>query len=195
MAPKNHNNLSFPDCWWITPDVTSLNEGSMLLDLLAERVTQGIRYIQYRQTRLNNFHFTELYQIISAYCDVHHLHLITNSTPEQAQALDAMGCYLNSDSLMQCKARPLTEAYWIGAYCHNLTELQHAEQIDLDFVSLSPVKKTLTHPDHVPLGWDGFKQLAAQVSLPVYALGGMTLADIPQAIHCGGQGIMGIRMA
>ncbi|MDA8119366.1 MAG: thiamine phosphate synthase, partial [Gammaproteobacteria bacterium] len=39
------------------------------------------------------------------------------------------------------------------------------------------VKLTPSHPDAAPLGWARFRELAAEVLLPVYALGGMTIAD------------------
>ncbi|MBI91003.1 MAG: DNA mismatch repair protein MutT, partial [Gammaproteobacteria bacterium] len=39
----------------------------------------------------------------------------------------------------------------------------------------------------------GFETLVAQVSLPVYALGGMTVSDVTEVRKRGGQGIAGIR--
>jgi 8-oxo-dGTP diphosphatase len=43
------------------------------------------------------------------------------------------------------------------------------------------------------LGWEQFADLVAQVNLPVYALGGMTVASLDQARLSGGQGIAAIR--
>ena len=94
---------------------------------------------------------------------------------------------------MTLKTRPMSGEELVGAYCHNVEELKHAEQLGVDFVSLSPVKRTKCHPAGNPIGWDAFEKLAAQVSLPVYALGGLNLSDKDEALKRGGQGIMGIR--
>jgi 8-oxo-dGTP diphosphatase len=63
----------------------------------------------------------------------------------------------------------------------------------LDYALLSPVKPTASHPDAIPMGWKRFAELARQVSLPVYALGGMGAKDVRRAICCGGQGIAAMR--
>ncbi len=185
---------TLPNCWWITPDITSAQESGHLLKLLNQRVTEGLRHIQFRQTKLNALDFEKVFQVVFDYCQTHSLTLIVNTEASFAKPLQAHGCYLNSDILMKCHERPLSKDYWVGAYCHNLEELLHAEKIDLDFVSLSPVQKTLSHPEQSPMGWETFQTLISKTHLPVYALGGLSLNDIPKAIACGGQGIMGIRL-
>jgi 8-oxo-dGTP diphosphatase len=72
-------------------------------------------------------------------------------------------------------------------------ELAHATAIGVDFAVLAPVAATVTHLDAVALGWDGFQTLTVPASMPVYALGGMTAADLPCAIKAGAQGIAAIR--
>jgi 8-oxo-dGTP diphosphatase len=61
--------------------------------------------------------------------------------------------------------------------------------LNLDFVVLSPVKSTLSHPEAEPLGWQKFAQLAENITLPIYALGGMVLNDLPMALSYGARGI------
>jgi len=58
---------------------------------------------------------------------------------------------------------------------------------------LSPVRPTASHPDATPLGWSRFAELVDPVPLPVYALGGLRLEDLDDAIHHGAQGIAAIR--
>ena len=81
----------------------------------------------------------------------------------------------------------------MGASCHNAAELAHAEGIGVDFVVLSPIKPTSSHPDAEPLTWKGFAKLTRETNVPVYALGGMILGDRALAWRRGGQGIAGIR--
>ena len=79
----------------------------------------------------------------------------------------------------------------IGAL--NAEELEKAWQWGADFVTLSPVQQTLSHPEQMAMGWSNFQTLVQQAKLPVYALGGMTHQDIQQAQQLGAQGVAGIR--
>ncbi len=79
------------------------------------------------------------------------------------------------------------------ASCHTLNELKQAEQLGVDFALLSPVKKTMTHPDVTPLGWSNFADAIQHVAIPVYALGGMKISDIQIAKESGAQGVAAIR--
>ena len=94
---------------------------------------------------------------------------------------------------MALRRRPLDEPHWVAASCHTLDELQHAMAIGVDFVVASPVKATLSHPDAPAIGWEGFQLLTEHAVIPVYALGGMSEADLQDAWKYGGQGIAAIR--
>ena len=48
---------------------------------------------------------------------------------------------------------------------------------------------TPSHPDARPLGWQRFAELVAGSPLPVYALGGLTAADLDAAIAHGAHGL------
>ena len=89
--------------------------------------------------------------------------------------------------------RPLPASRWLAASCHNAEELSLAEQMGVDFVTLSPVQPTQTHPDALPLGWEQATQLIAGFSKPVFLLGGVGPAQRQQAWDAGAQGVAGIR--
>ena len=89
--------------------------------------------------------------------------------------------------------RPLPAERWLAASCHNAEELSLAEQMGVDFVTLSPVQPTQTHPDATPLGWEQARELIAGFSKPVYLLGGVGPAERQQAWEAGAQGVAGIR--
>lgn len=103
------------------------------------------------------------------------------------------GIHLTCRALLALRQRPVAHA-WVGASCHNLAELLHAERIGVDFAVLAPVAATASHPDAEPLGWPLFSDWVAQVNMPVYALGGMAEQDKRLAFAAGAQGIAGIRL-
>lgn len=165
-----------------------------LFGLLMRLAAQGLRMIQLRAKRLAAAgHYRVFAARALAYCRVRDILLLLNADPAVAHELDADGVQLNASRLMQLRERPLSGARWVAASCHDLAELQQAERLGLDFAVLSPVARTLTHPDRNPLGWPAFAAWVAQVNIPVFALGGLSVDDLPQARACGAQGIAGIR--
>jgi 8-oxo-dGTP diphosphatase len=80
----------------------------------------------------------------------------------------------------------------LSASCHNQHEIDLANRHQVDFIVLSPVQMTHSHPHTVPLGWEKFTQLVESSQAPVYALGGLKLQDIARAKISGAQGIAAI---
>jgi 8-oxo-dGTP diphosphatase len=101
------------------------------------------------------------------------------------------GLHLNSQAIHEYPSVQ-NNKFLTSTSVHNNEELLLAEQKDIDFVLLSPVKKTLSHPDSEPLGWDSFRHFTDKTNRPVYALGGMTVNDIETVKTNGGQGIAAI---
>jgi len=167
------------------------SEPSLLAANLQQLLAKGIKLIQ---ARLKNLSAEASHAFIKqAYplCQQHGALLLINSAVKNADTL-ADGIHLTSRDLMATHHRP-AHSKWLAASCHNLEELKHAQQIGVDFAVLAPVLVTQTHPDTAPLGWSQFTALVNQCNLPVYALGGQTLAHLSTAQHAGGQGIAAIR--
>jgi 8-oxo-dGTP diphosphatase len=118
--------------------------------------------------------------------------LLINHDIELAREL-GVGVHLRAAQLGELKQRPLPDAQWVGASCHDADELEHAATIGADFATLSPVRATSSHPDASPLGWERFAELVREARLPVYALGGIGPDDLDRARAAGAQGVAGIR--
>lgn len=118
--------------------------------------------------------------------------LLLNHDVELAREL-GVGVHLGAAQLHDLNERPLPPGMWVGASCHDGNELALAARIGVDFATLSPVRKTASHPDAQPLGWERFAQLVADACVPVYALGGVGPEDLERARAVGAQGVAGIR--
>ena len=178
---------SMPRCYAILQEADLPTLQTQLQHLLR----QGIGLIQARFKTLSAIQVLDFMAFALPLCKTYHATLLLNSTTH-TPTTPCDGVHFTSADLMRLQERP-PFAGRFGASCHNLAQLQHAQKIGLDFAVLAPVLKTLTHPDAQPLGWENFAHLVVQVNLPVYALGGVNLADNEMAWHCGGQGIAGIR--
>jgi 8-oxo-dGTP diphosphatase len=97
------------------------------------------------------------------------------------------GVHLTAKALMAAAARPGGEL--VGASCHDERELDHAEKIGVDYAVVGPVKETASHPGGVPIGWERFAQLARERPMPIFAIGGLTRADLPEARRQGAHGV------
>ena len=109
----------------------------------------------------------------------------------QQQAISAI--HLKQSQVMALMQGDLITGKRYIAACHDLVSMKQAEKVGCDAILLSPVLATETHPEARALGWEQFKNFAAQVEIPVFALGGMQTGDLLTAQQQGAYGIAGIR--
>ena len=81
---------------------------------------------------------------------------------------------------------------YLGASCHNKDEINKANQLKLDYVFISPIKKTKSHQETSSLGWKKFKELRSLTKIKTYALGGIRISDLDEAKKHSADGIAGI---
>lgn len=183
-----------PERYLITPEPQQQDEFLQQLELALQG---GIRLVQLRAKRLDEAAYRSLAAAAVALCQRYQARLLLNAAPQVALELGADGVHLSSHRLLALQARPAGFAAsfgrWVAASCHNAHELQHAVAIGVDFVVLSPIKPTLSHPDVMALGWHQMQTLIDPLPLPVYALGGMGAVDLSAAFAHGAQGIAAIR--
>lgn len=110
----------------------------------------------------------------------------------EAERADIDGFHLTSAQLMNCSKRLLSDAKLLSAACHDEAQLRQAERVGVDFVTLSPVLPTASHPGAPTIGWQRFGECVAATRVPVYALGGMTREHCAKARALGAQGIASI---
>lgn len=180
-----------PECYLITPE-----PGGHFLQRLEAALQSGIRLVQLRAKGLEGVAYRLLAVEAVALCRRYGARLLLNAEPQLAIEVGADGVHLSSSRLLALQARPpgyeVAAGRWLAASCHNGAELHHAAAIGADFVVLSPVKRTLSHPGVAPLGWRQMQTLIDTLPMPVYALGGMGRGDLESAFVHGAQGIAAI---
>lgn len=118
-------------------------------------------------------------------------YVLLNGCADGVLAVGADGVQLTSAALMACEQRP--DLPLVFASCHTPAELLKASSLGLDAVVLGSINSTPTHPDQAPLGWENFARMIEGCALPVYAIGGMTVADVAEAQARGAQGVAMLR--
>ena len=180
-----------PDQYLITPDGF---EGPELLRGLQKAIAGGIKLVSLRAPKGYDPTYRDLAVDATGLC-AGKAQLMLKGPLEWLGDFPSAGWHLTAAQLRKyaAKGRPFPKDRWLAASCHNAEELALAEQMDVDFVTLSPVLPTETHPDMEPLGWEQAQQLIAGFNKPVFLLGGLGPDDRQQAWDVGAQGVSGIR--
>jgi len=159
---------------------------------LNHALQQGVRLVQLRAPSLAFSEFAAVCALAKQLCERVGAQLLVNTTSENFASLHADGLHLSSTELRRCQQRPVARDNFFGASCHSIEELQHALAVEVDYVVLGHVCDTKSHPGVAPLGLEKFAQLATCVNVPVFAIGGMTPAMLPEINAHGGFGIAAI---
>lgn len=180
-----------PQRYLITPDAL---DNAELLGGVRAALAQGVRLIQLRAPNMFDAQYRDLAVDIQGLC-AGKAQLMLKGPLEWLGDFPAAGWHLTAEQLRKYAAhgRPFPEQRWLAASCHSAEELALAMQMGVDFVTLSPVQATATHPEAQPLGWEAASELLMQCNLPAYLLGGVGPDDIERAWQIGAQGVAGIR--
>ncbi len=188
MLPANtpiFSALNLPSLYAIS-NLHELGE-EVFFERLKLALQNGLMLLQIREKQLSKEDLTMFIERVVEVASPYKAKVFISSNLELALELGLSGVHFNRHDLMQLDKKPV--GLICGASCHNKDELEKARLLDLDYVLLSPVKKTLSHPSAKPLGWDFFRELITDSVMPVYALGGMDLSDLHAAKLHGAHGV------
>ena len=117
--------------------------------------------------------------------------LFINDRVDVAMAVDATGVQLSKASLPIATARALLGPQKIiGVSTHSLQETKEAEQAGADFVLFGPVYFTPSKAAYgAPQGLPALKAIVDNISVPVYAIGGIKLENIDSTKKLGVRGV------
>lgn len=177
----------------ITPSVATGEQLERVMsNILAEDPARDLKLIHFRQKLITPALYLRWFESALQRCRRRNTGLMFSQAAALLPQVEATGFHATTACLMALEQRPVGPEQLFSASCHSLAELRKAETLAADFVYLSPVRPTDKYGAGEELGWSKFEQLAAGVSLPVYAMGGLTRDDLPRALSCGAFGIAGI---
>jgi 8-oxo-dGTP diphosphatase len=174
--------------------ITNLSESpkKLFLKQLQEKIDNGLEMIQVREKDISFEELKKFSKEVIKICKPQGVKVIINSYINLAHELRADGVHLTSKDLHSIKKIP--QNLIVSASCHNQKDIDIAEKIKIHFIVLSTVKKTLSHPDMKPMGWNKFQKIVNKVNIPIYALGGLGIEDYQIALENGAIGIASQRL-
>lgn len=162
-----------------------------LPDVLQAAADAGACLFQYRDKAASMKEaYRQAVSLRQASADVGAL-LIIDDRCDLALAVDADGVQLGQDDLPLRDARALMGGgKLIGISTHNLIQVEEATEGGADYLGFGPIFETGTKRDHEPLvGIDGLRSVRARTTLPIFAIGGLTVESAALAKQAGADGV------
>lgn len=121
----------------------------------------------------------------------HGAKLLINDRVDVALGVRADGVHLPQEGIPPSAVRKLVGPdLLIGASTHSLAEARDAETEGADFVVLGPVFETPSKLRYgPPVGIEALRQVARELSIPVFAIGGIDAGRVPEVLGAGAHGV------
>lgn len=184
-----------------------------LLQTIRQAAAAGVDYIQLREKDLCIRELEllahEALQIIRAESPSR---LLINHRTDVALAVGANGVHLTGDDIAASEARALAAGrhsgrFLIAASCHSVQQVRLAEAHGADFAVLAPIFEKV-NVDSNGIGLEELRRSTRKDqtpnpvveagdnrgSIPVFALGGVSLERAPLCAAAGAKGVAGIRL-
>jgi len=157
------------------------------LQRLGDALEHGVRLIQVRERHMPTPELAQFAHQVVTLAHRYGARVLVNAEAAVARDACADGIHLQAAQLLQYRTRP--DVGLVAASCHNREELERAAALGVDFVVLSPVLPTQSHPGAPTLGWERFTEFSLDMPMPVFALGGMRLDMLESAQRHSAHGV------
>jgi len=166
-------------------------QGRDLLSVLEQALDGGVNAIQLREKDLDSRHLFLLAESVRKLTNKYGARLFINDRIDIALAVEADGVQLGNASVPITAVRSILKPpQLLGVSVHTLNEAQEAERQGADFIVFGPVYFTPSKARYgAPQGLTPLQELLGKVSLPVYAIGGINLANLEPIKRVGARGI------
>jgi thiamine-phosphate pyrophosphorylase len=165
-----------------------------LLSRVQDAIRAGLDLVQIREKDLATRPLLALVHAAVQAARDRSTQVIVNDRLDVALAGGAGGVHMGAQSTPARVVRErVPPGFLVGVSCHSLWDALAAEADGADYIVLGPVFETLSKLRYgPPLGLEKLREAAAQVKIPVLALGGITVAHVPDCLSAGASGIAGI---
>lgn len=156
----------------------------------------GCRWIQLRLKDATDEEFRQTALEIIPMCKEHEAFLVFDDRVELAMEMSVHGVHLGKFDMNPLVARETMGAEAIiGCTANTATDIKAFKGKDVDYIGLGPFRYTTTKSKLSPvLGLEGYADIiheirAAEIELPVVAIGGITLDDLDDIMATGVNGV------
>jgi thiamine-phosphate pyrophosphorylase len=117
--------------------------------------------------------------------------LIVNDHAEIASRIPVEGVHVGQDDdSIEVARRKAGRSVLIGKSTHSLEQALAAQREGADYIGFGPIFATPTKPDYAPIGLADIRRVHAEVSLPIFCIGGINIDNLQSVIDAGAKRVV-----
>ena len=167
-----------------------LAEGETLYSVVEKALQGGATFMQLREKNLEEEQFMEEAKAIKALCTRYGVPFVVNDNVEIAAAMEADGVHVGQSDMAAGDVRArIGDDKILGVSAHTVEQAKLAEAQGADYLGVGAVFPTGSKDDADEVTHETLKEICDAVSIPVIAIGGITVDNTSKLA---GSGICGI---
>jgi thiamine-phosphate pyrophosphorylase len=112
--------------------------------------------------------------------------LIVNDYAEVAAQVPVEGVHVGQEDGSIATAREKAgRKIIVGRSTHSLEQASAALQEGVDYIGFGPIFATPTKPDYKPIGMENIKRVHAEVTVPIFCIGGIKIDNLGEVMAAG----------
>jgi thiamine-phosphate pyrophosphorylase len=166
------------------------------LNAIEEALAAGCRLVQLRVKNEPETVVLEQAKKAKALCDRYNAKLVVNDYPHVAKSVGAWGIHVGLQDMSPGAVRAIVgPGMIVGGTANTFEHIQQRAQEGVDYIGLGPFRFTSTKEKLSPvLGLEGYQRImdqvrAANIQLPIVAIGGIVADDVPGLRDAGIYGV------
>jgi thiamine-phosphate pyrophosphorylase len=117
--------------------------------------------------------------------------LIVNDHAEIAREVAVEGVHVGQeDDSIEVVRQKAGRELLVGKSTHSPEQALAAQREGADYIGFGPIFATPTKPDYPPIGLSDIKRVHAEVSLPIFCIGGINIDNLQNVIDAGAKRVV-----
>lgn len=176
--------------------ITNYHENISLTEQTEYVLEAGCRWVQLRLKGADDAEIFMVGKVLRQLCDQYEATLILDDVVRMVPVIGADGVHLGKQDMPVDEARQLLGPdKIIGGTANTIEDVERLAEQGANYIGCGPFRFTTTKKNLSPLlGLEGYAAILEQmrqkqIDLPLIAIGGITLEDVPDLIDLGVSGI------
>lgn len=165
-------------------------KGETLYEQVEKAIKGGVTFVQLREKELDKRAFLSEARQIKALCGKYHVPFVINDSVEIALAADADGVHVGQEDMEAKHVREKLGADKImGVTAKTVEQAIRAQECGADYLGVGAVFPSPTKKNAIGITHEQLREICAAITIPVVAIGGITLQNIMQLNNTGIEGV------
>ena len=171
-------------------DRSWLSEGETLTDAVKNALDGGVTFVQIREKDLDEENFEKEAVELKALCAQYGVPFVVNDNVALAKKIDCDGVHVGQDDMEAGSVRELLGPDKIlGVSASSVEEALLAQERGADYLGVGAVFPTTSKDDADAVSREMLQAICQAVSIPVIAIGGISMQNVEELAGCGLDGI------